>query len=361
MNKIDLVAEQLEKRLKSKKSIDFGSVYEFIQSLINDKKYDMANSLLDLLIDKNIENRRSQIANLLYYCYRSDEAIEQLLEKKFLTTYDYTMIAKCYLRQGQVDNALKILEQLDKLDNNTEDMKKRIDYYERVIDFHDYEGEVIETEYPWFLRNGNVLEPGHVVYLKDTPYVLSGNGNEDDHLNFKTFAIYKIDKTGLYMIPLRPGTKNFPYNIKKEDYPIVNKDRYIKYTVCYTTADNVLSVVDKLKPRDLDRIQYSLFLSYYFDKNKDESQILYLKEQLPEITEGMFIDYFDINTKIKTRYHVIGIEPGCYVVNPVDIKTNEIFHDDIQLVSKDELIYAAFRPKNDERERSYERIRITSN
>ncbi len=360
MNKIDLVAEQLEKRLKSKKSIDFSSVYEFILSLIKDKRFDQANSLLDLLVEKDIGNRKSQVANLLYYCYRSEEAIDKLLEKKFLTTYDYTMIAKCYLRMGQVDNALKILEKLEKLDNNTEDMKNRIDYYERVIDFHDYEGEVIETEYPWFLRNGNVLEPGHVVYLKNTPYVLSGNGNEDDHLNFKTFAIYKIDKTGLYMIPLRPGIKNFPHNIKKEDYPIVNKDRYIKETVCYTTADNVLSVVDKLKPRDLDRIQYSLFLSYFFDKNKDESQILYLKEQLPEITKNMFIDYFDMNTNVKTRYYVIGIEPACYVVNPVDMKTGQIFHDDICLVPKDKLIYAAFRPKTNEPNKCYERIKITS-
>ncbi len=360
MNKVDLVVEQLEKRLKSSKSIDFGSVYEFILSLIKDKRFDQANNLIDLLIEKDIGNRRSQVANLLYYCYRSDEAIAQLLEKKYLTSYDYTMIAKCYLRQGQVDSAFKLLENLKKNDNNTEDIKKRIDYYERVIDFHDYEGEVIETEYQWFKCNGNTLEPGHVVYLRNTPYVLSGNGNEDEHLNFKTFVIYKMDKTGIYMIPLRPGIKNFQYNIKKEDYPIVNKDRYIKTTVCYTTEDNILSVVDKLKPADLDRIQYSLFLSYYFDKNKDESQKIYLREQLPEISEGMFIDYFDIDTKVKTRYYVIGIEPGCYVVNPVDTKTNEIFRDNICLVPKDKLIYAVFRPKIDEREQCYERIKITS-
>ena len=70
MNKTDLVAEQLEKRLKSNKSIDFGSVYEFILSLIKEKRFDQANSLLDLLVEKDIGNRKSQVANLLYYCYR---------------------------------------------------------------------------------------------------------------------------------------------------------------------------------------------------------------------------------------------------------------------------------------------------
>lgn len=358
MNNDSLRNEKLEKRLMNNEKFHFNEVYIYIMDLITNKMYDSANKVLDLLTDKELGSRRSQVANLLYYCYRCDEAIDQLLNKNFLTNQDYILTTKCYLRLGKVSLAKRVLERIEKNDKLTDEIINKINYYKKIISYHEQENEFIEMEYSNFIRNGHTLIPGHVVYLKNTPLVLSGNGTKDEYLNFKTFAIYKIDKTGIYMIPLINSKKEFQYNIKKEDYPIVNKDRYIRSTVCFTNEDNILSVVDKLKDNDLSRIKYSLFLSYYFDKNKDEGKINYLHEQLPPITENMVIDYLDIYTKEKTRYYVIGVEPACYVVYPMDINTNEIINN-ILLIPKDKLIYATFKPKNDNNEKVLERVKIT--
>ncbi len=336
----------IENKLQYHDEVSFDDLCLYVQALIDDKQLDKANTIIDTLKENTDENKYGRIAQLLVFAYRSHDALSLLFSKKHFTAFDQFVIGKAFLRIGKVKKAkISLGKGFEKcrVEKTASDILNQI----KLISNNEKHGSFIETEYAYFVKRGNTLEPGHVVFLKNDPEILSGEHNIDPLIRNRNFIIWKVEENMLYLIPISAKPCRFGYVMKKEDYPNVGKDRWIKDYACATTIDNVISVTDKLNDRDLCNARYNLLKSFYFSNNKNQYMIDYIRENTHEVDQFSIITIYDSDDAIYRNFFITKVEEFNYEGYLLDPNLRYTVFPEPYRISKEKLILEIHHPKDD--------------
>lgn len=206
-------------------------IFRYVQALIQTKRFQEADSLINSLLLEGNPNYTSQVARLLLYSFRINEAVQLIGSKKELNAYDYEILGKCFLKLGFVASAKRIFNKALEAELNfkVKDVVKR-----KLLEIYNYEhcGAFLEISYPAFVQSGQNLQVGHVVNLREDPEVIAGDASYDKSLNLKNFLVWKIEDDDIYLIPLTSRIRGTGYVIYKKDYPNIGKDRCVRDYIC---------------------------------------------------------------------------------------------------------------------------------
>ena len=175
-----------------------------------------------------------------------------------------------------------------------------------------------ECEYNSFIKNGNKLEPGHIVFLKSNVDKINGKEEiTDKKSKYRPYMIWKINNDRLYMFPVAVKRENeINYVLYKQDYPNSGMDRIVKDNLCETSIDNVVSVQDKVRDEDYYSVLKTIFKATYFSKNKEEKEAKekFMKEFVGEVYEDAIISSVNPLTKESKTYYVNTVYENEYLV-----------------------------------------------
>lgn len=326
--------------------IDYEMIYFLIRLLINNRNFDKAYTIIKTL-EKNIDNYNiaNELCCLYCWCYKPEDA-ERIYISKNLD--DNLLLIKIYLIQGKIEQAyntiIKSLNEKISFEQQNKYMK-----YKFMIDDHLRKGIAIETEYESFIKNGDTLEPGHIVFLKDKT-VTSLEILKDSKKNNRPYLIWKIEENDLYMFPVTTKCRdkdnhNKGFTLYSQKYGNNFQDRRLINSLCHTTTDNILSVQDKILEEDYKKILTDIFYSIYFNKNeKIVNNLKFMKEYIGKPNKYDIIEYVDKNTKEHTYYLVLYIEANYYKVVKIDCKNYIIIDNKTRIIDKKQLISKIIKP-----------------
>lgn len=326
--------------------VDQSIIYFYVRSLIKIKNIDSAYKLLKSLekyADKS--DLYSFLAQLYLYCFKPMDA-ERMISLKKSPIYDYGMLVKIYLLQGKIEKASEIVERFLKEMPNHRDVEK-IKKYKKQIENHYKKGAYIETEYSCFINNGNILEPGHIVFIKNI--LKSSLANENDQKNSnRPYMIWKIEENKVYMFPVSSKCKEGRYKLFQTKYPNSIGDRIIKGVLCETTLDNILSVEDKVLEEDMEKILDNIFKFIYLISYRSEKKVSanFMKSHVGETKIYDIIEFVDPNSRNCTFYLVLDIISEGYKVIEIDFNNLKIIGKDFELFKKERLIYKIHKLEN---------------
>ena len=345
-NDIKFYQELIEEYLNYGYGIDYEILYFFIRLLINYRKFDQAYNIIKIL-EKSIDNYdiANELCRLYCWCYKPENAEHIYISKKL---DDNLLLIKIYLLQGKIEQAyntiIKSLNEKISFEQQNKYMK-----YKFMIDDHLRKGTSIETEYESFIKNGDTLKPGHIVFLKDK--TVTGLGRlEDSKKNNRPYLIWKIEENDIYMFPVTTKCRdkdnhNKGFILYSQKYDKSFQDRRIINSLCHTTIDNILSVQDKILEEDYKILLKNIFCSTYF--NQDEqivNNMKFMKEYIGKPNRYDIIEYVDKNTKEHTCYLVLDIEDNYYKVIKIDIINYIIIDNTTINIDKKQLIYKIINP-----------------
>lgn len=270
---LELFNEYLEKGY----GVDIPLINTYIVCLTKIRKYDEGCRILKNVEKDFINNGLiNTVLNDYIRCFKLEEA-ERIINENGIDNIDQLSLIELYLLEGKIEEAkleTKIIRKNNILD---EKQKERLNKYEKTIYNYEYKNGLIETEYSHFLKNGNELEVGHIIFLKQKPE-MDYRASQDDRAINRSYMIWKIEGEKLYLFPVS-GVCKKGYRLIHQKYPNSMGDRVIKNNSCTTYKDNVLSVKDKVLSEDLKLILKSVYDSLYFGykqyRNMNEEFINY--------------------------------------------------------------------------------------
>lgn len=318
--------------------VDYDIIHYLVEVLINTNKVNQAYKILKSVENSNIPDEIYKDLCYLYcYCYKPIEA-EEIYFKHNIN--DNLLLIKIYLQQGKINEAYRIINENTNLSENNKYKK-----YKKLIENHYKYSSYIETEYNSFIKNGNSLEPGHIVFLNN----LSSNINisEDDKKLSRPYIIWKIEDNQVYIFPVSTKCDKKSYILYKQKYLNSSSDRVVKNNLCQTTIDNILSVKDKVLDEDYKIILESLSQSMYF-KNKQSlsNDKKFIDEYLDKPNKYDIIVFADKNTKKRLYYFIVDINNKEY--KAIEIYQNQILNKKIIKIKKDKQIYRIIKPNEEE-------------
>ena len=333
--------EKFEKYLENGYGIEDTLIGCYIHALITTKKYDKAYKILKSL-EKNVKEFDSyeDLARLYVKCFKPKDA-ERMINSKETPIKDYLNLIKMNLLEGNVKEAEKILDARLKVETNPRYLK-RLRSYERLIVNNQEKGAYIETEYECFKENGNKLEPGHIVYLKDSPQ--SKIKWHDVKVIERPYMIWKIEENKIYIFPVSTKEQKNSYKLFSQKYPNSTSDRVIKYNLYYTTEDNILTVKDKLLDEDFKVVIDNLYYVTFFSTKKPNQPEYTMQEFIGNIWKYDII--MDIEQGIITKpkfYLVLDVNDTNYRVIEIDLKDKRVLGLKSQNFKKDKIIYDVVR------------------
>ena len=319
-------------------AIDSELVNLYIKALINTNKYDKAYKMLKWY--ETYSNRFPSIDEdlfvLYYFCCKPQDA-ERIYKKGNVSTKHKTFIVRNYLLQGKINEAKEIL-----LKFIAEEPSKELFHLHKLIYNHEHLGSFIETDYESFIRNGNKLMPGHVVYLKHEPEIAPG-AKSDDKISNRPYMVWKIDGGIVYLFPVSTSIKPASYILMKSNYPNSVGDRTVKNQLCSTGKRNILSVSDKLRDFDYNASLKNIYISTYLNRFSDDKKHndAFMQSYHRDVEKYEVIKTVDLATKQRKYYFVVCINDKYYEVIEVDEEMN-VISNKIGLFKKDTLFLTSF-------------------
>lgn len=298
-------------------------INNYIHALVAVKKYDKAYRIVRIL-EKYMEKNNSyeEIARLYMRCLKPKEA-ERVVNLKKTPIQDYNLLMEIKQLEGQYEEAYKILNSFP-ADSLIETEKERFERNKNKIINHIEKGAFIETEYTCFKENGNKLEPGHIVFLKNSPESHIKT-EENIRLNNRPYMIWKFEEDKIYMFPVSSKVKEKSYRLYKQKYPNSIGDRTVRDQLCYTTEDNIVSVQDKVLEDDFKVIlKYLYYLSYVSpEDNPKESKFVqtFVKKKANKYDIIVHVNPY---TKDKSFYFVLDVENDNYKVVEMYMRNRQI-------------------------------------
>lgn len=331
-------------------AVDFELIKLFIKVLIKKRDYDYAYSLI-----KSLEKSKANydidedIAKLYYYCFKPEDALRILMSKDVVK--NKALLVKTYMLHGLYTEAYNIL-----LSNEKESKMTKL---KSILENHFEKGAFIETEYNCFINNGNILEPGYIVFLKNSPE-REYNLQSDLKRSNRPYMIWKIEDDKVYLFPVCVISKKSDndYKLYKQKYPNSDRDRKLREELSVTTLDNILSISDKVLSEDYVKLLSIMYSRLYFDKtpflksNNDK----FIKEFLESIEIYDIIEYVDIDTREHSIYFVVGeIEEQYQVVRVLDVPFTTLDTNIIN-INKNKPIYRVIKLTKDKKELFLEQL-----
>jgi len=322
--------------------VDFDIIKYYLLVLIKLRKYDDVYKLTKKLEEDNKYLGTYDSLFFFYlYSFHPQDA-ERIYLTKPINIPKKSQIVKMYLLMGNIKEAKEKLNQYlhDKNDSELLEQKRLIDNYYRYNAF-------IEMEYSCFIQNGNKLEPGHIVYLKNNP-----KSNIDIHLDDKRssrpYMIWKIDDNKVYFFPVTTSLNERRFKLYSQKYPNSIGDRVIKDNLCFTTLDNILSVSDKVLDDDLSFIFKDLYYSSYFGHNKDEKKANgeFMQSYHHNIQKHDVIEEINPITKIRKYYFILHVNTDNYDVIEIDLNELKVIGKEMETYKKGRLIYKVIKLTN---------------
>ena len=265
----NLFLELFNKYLEKGYGVDIPLLNTYIITLTKMRKYDEASRILKKAENEFIKaGLTNTVLNAYIRCFKLEEA-ERVISENGIDNLDQLLLIDLYLLEGKIEEAkleTKIIRKNNILD---EKQKERLNKYEKTIYNYEYKNALIETEYSHFLKNGNELEVGHIVFLKEKPEI-DYRASQDARAINRSYMIWKIDGEKLYLFPVS-GVCKEGYKLYHQKYPNSIGDRVIKNNSCTTYKNNVLSVKDKVLNEDLKLILRTIYDSLYFGYKQYQS------------------------------------------------------------------------------------------
>ena len=329
----------IDKHIKNGFGADERMIYLYIKALGLLQRYDEA-----YIITKNFEKIaktiKSEILAELYLCCFKLKEAERVLSNNTFPLKDELLPVKIALRQGKIEEAKRLLEEKEKILYDDEKTIKALEKYRRIIENHYKYGAFIEIEYESFIENGNTLEPGHIVFLKNSPTEI-GEISEDSKNANRPYMIWKIENNEIYMFPVTTKIENGGYRLFCQNYPNSVGDRKVKNNLCKTTIDNVLSVKDRVTEFDFNAIKRNIFKGTYGskDENVKKRNKLFMDEFAGKPKVHDVIKFKDIKAKKVKKYFVLEeLEEGYKVISCNNEET-KITGLKPEIISKNQQIY----------------------
>ena len=334
--------EEFEKYLEYGYGIEDTLIGCYIHSLITTKQYDKAYKLLKQLEkDMNMNNSHEDLARLYVKCFKTKDA-ERIINMMKTPVKDYITLIKIKLLEGKFEEAQKIIDSCLKTETDPNHLR-RLRSYERLIINHVEKGAYIETTYESFKENGNVLEPGHIVFLKDYPK--SEIKWYDTKIIDRPYMIWKIEGNDLYIFPVTTKDRYKSYKLFSQKYPNSLSDRTIKYNLLTTTEDNVLTVQDKVLEEDFKVIIDNLYQSTYFSSKEAKTRNRYfMQEYLGTIMKYDVIKHLENRSYSQAKFYlVLDVEEDFYRVIEIDLKKSKVIGVKSEAFKKDRTVYDVIR------------------
>ena len=326
------------KYLKYKCGIDYKLIYCYIISLINLRRFDEAYEEVKWLEKNNAHpNVNFDIFTFYLFCFKPEDAL-RVLNAGNINISNKSYVVKAYLLQGRIEEAKKLI--VDYL-NEGFDLEVRKLWFQ--ICNHENKGAFIEMDYESFTNKGNELEPGHIIYLKQSPESLTTIENDPKSAT-RPYMIWKCVGEKVYLFPVSTSKKKDTYVLYAQKYPNSVGDRIIKSNLCSTSKSNILSVYDKVREEDLNVIFTNIYNAIYLNRTRDtrDANYEFLKEFHHEVTPNMIIVLADQNTGERKYFFVIDTTDDYYKLVEIDAN-DHVISDKVEMFRKDRLFYKGIR------------------
>lgn len=331
----------LEEYLSQGYGVDYDMIHYIVLSLINVKKYNQAYSILKG-IEKSIYPENAQDLCFLYcYCFKPVDA------EKIYFSYNINnipILIKIYLQQGRVEEAYQLIN--DNINKNlSNDDQRKLQKYKKIIENHQKYGSYIETEYTSFIKNGNILQRGHIIFLKTNPSSREHIYKDNREAN-RPYMIWKIEGNDLYIFPVKIKENKKAYILYCQKYQNFNQDRIISDHLYHTTLDNILSVKDKVIKEDYECVLKNLFNTIYFGQTEQEinNNRKFLQDYIGEVKPYDIVEYVDKITRGESYYLVLDKNDKKYQVIKIDLTNRKILDNDVILIDNKKIVYRKIKP-----------------
>ena len=343
-------SELMQKYAEKKYGIDYRMIYHEIKLLINNRKYKEAYPMIKLL-ESGIPKYAiaEDVCRLYLHCYKPKDA-ERIYFQNELEISDRILLIDIYLREGRIQEANEIVkEKMHTLLSYYEEEKlKKIK--EKILNNIMF-GSMIETEYSCFIENGNKLEGGHIVFLKEPPITKYNVTHDHKNVN-RPYMIWKIKGDIIYIFPLTTKCSEVSYKLYSQYYPNCPVDRTVKDILHQTTIDNILSVQDKLLESDYKTTLKNIFKVSYLNKNEQtEANIEFLKEYAGTPETYDVIKYINKETSENIYYWVLDKKDEEYQVVEINIEDYSVIDGNVKTYDKNKLIYRVIKLQSNELEK----------
>ena len=317
--------------------VDIPIINTYVIALTKLRKYEEATRVLKNVEEELIKDRLiTPVVNSYIRCFKTEEA-ERVIKKYGVEDLDPLVLVELYLLEGRLDDArleARIIRKNYTLDKF---QKERLNKYEIMLYNYEYKNGLIETEYDAFVKNGNVLKQGHIIFLKNKPEI-DPRISEDTRAINRSYMIWKIDGEKLHLFPVTSVCKK-GYKLLHQKYPNSMGDRVVKNNPCTCYKKDVLSVKDRVLLEDYPSVLKAIYDSLYYgyeeqrDINKEFIRCYIKKPEPFNVVET-------VQDKVHHTYLVTGIKEDIKAVE-VDLEEQDIISDEITF-DKDTLFYNVY-------------------
>ena len=320
--------------LNSGYSVSFEMIIYYLSVLVKLRKFDEVYNIVMNLKEHLKYDTKHELAKILYHCYKLDDALELLKSYNNHSFNDEYLLAKIYLLKGDLITSKLLFERMINNPCLSEKCKNSVKkHLQKIYNNHKFNA-FVEIEYQSFLDKGNILTPGHVIYIKNSPLLINGHKEiEDSKSDSRPYLIWKIENNMIYMFPLSKNCGKFHYYLYAQNYPNSECDRAVKNNLSITTEDNILSVADKLNDNDYKIIISNLFVTSYSCKDNDEKEgrRKFLEDYvgMPKIND--VISYYVPEEEKSYFYLVLDILEDDYQVIEINHLLTEFIGDTITI------------------------------
>ena len=330
--------ELFNKYIEKGYGVDIPIINTYIIVLIKLRKYDEAYHILRKVEKELIADRLiNSVLNSYIRCFKVEDA-ERILRDYGTGDINPLSLVQLYLLEGKIEEAkleTKIIRKNYILDEN---QKERLNKFEKTIYNYEYKNGLIETEYESFIKNGNELEVGHIIFLKKKPNIDYRTSPDAKALN-RSYMIWKIDGERLSLFPVT-GICKEGYRLYHQRYPNSMGDRVIKNNSCTTYKDNVLSVKDKVLEKDLKLVLRSIYDSLYYGQKEYQSiSEEFIKSYLKKVECYDVIETVDKESKKHRFFLALEVSKEEIKTIEVDLMNKKIIGVRPEIILRDTILY----------------------
>ena len=289
----------------------------YIECLIKLGELDEAIKYIDLLHEyfpKFFMNEPYELAKRYAICAKG-ERVEEILKNNTFTDEQYFYIASSCYRNGNVELAKKIFQEIvarktteenKKFQNFARKALEKIELYEEHKD-----NAFLKQSYAYFKYTGNKLQPGHIIYASRITEEFKENRNYNNPQKMGCpYMIWKIEKGLLYTFPVTSNTNPNRYIFKSEDYGYQHPDRCLKDRLVVIKKSDIANVEEKINEDDLERALHWLYRSVYIShKGTYQDDISYFMQEMANeksVGVGEVLIVPDFEKKQNIFYFVLG-------------------------------------------------------
>ena len=343
--------EEFNNYLKEELAVDLEMIFNYVNVLTKLKQFDEAKSILYHFYDDAIKSgNKFWLAKLFFFSYDLDKAREIFLSIEELPTLGIFYLARISLLEGKYDEATRLFEEyIEACTKKGLKIHYRTKDYLKEIDNHKKYGAFVEMDYASFLKNGNALTPGYIVFLKGSPESINGSDDfEDEKVDSRPYLIWKIEGDRLLLFPVTEVVYFYSYVLYQQYYPNAPFDRCIKDSIAISTVDNILTIKDRLSDSDFERIIRKNFqLTYAIDDEQRSQRDEFLRNYIGDVSPYQIISYFDREKRYLCFYFVADITDTEYIGHQISRDFSTIIGPEIS-IPKEMYIYQKIDTNLDE-------------